>query len=536
MNARRYLVEIDTHRQPQILADCLVIGAGVGGLRAAIAAADAGDVLIVTKETRRDSNTFLAQGGIAAVLGEQDTFESHIEDTLATGCGLCDPKIVRLVVEEGPKRVLELLEWGAKFDTVDGRLAFGREGGHSANRIIHAMGDSTGREIAECLLKKALSHPRIRLMENTFAIDVLTADGVCVGAAVAGGAGEILVIRARHTVLASGGCGQLYRETTNPSVATGDGHAIAFRAGCVLRDMEMIQFHPTTLYVAGATRALISEAVRGEGAILVNRQGKRFMPDLHPRAELAPRDVVSRCIIREMEKTDHTHVYLDMTRLADRGIDVRARFPFINQLCASFGIDIAKDRIPVRPSAHYMIGGAVVDVRAATAVRNLWACGEATSSGLHGANRLASNSLLEGLVFGEIAGRNVAAALSEAGEPPVGRIRFTPAASGRTELDVADVRNSLRSLMTRNVGIERTEARLAETEEIVEFWCRYVLDKVFAGADGWELQNMLTVCRLIAHAARLRKETRGVHYRGDFPETDDVRWKRHTELNRDAGI
>jgi L-aspartate oxidase len=535
MNARRYLVQVDTHRRPQIFTDCLVIGGGVGGLRAAVAAAEGGDVVVVTKEKLRDSNTFYAQGGIAAVLAEQDTFESHIEDTLATGCGLCDTGIVKLVVEEGPKRVLELLDWGARFDTVGGRLAFGREGGHSAARIIHALGDSTGREIAECLGKKALAHPRIRLMENTFAVDLLTADGECAGAVVSPGDGEILIIRSRHTVLASGGCGQLYRETTNPRVATGDGHAMAYRAGVAMRDMEMVQFHPTTLYVAGATRALISEAVRGEGALLVNRLGKRFMPDYHPRAELAPRDVVSRAIIKEMEKTGHTHVYLDMTHLP--GHESKERFPFINQLCASFGLDIARDRIPVRPSAHYMIGGAAADVRGATSIRNLWACGEVTSSGLHGANRLASNSLLEGLVFGQIAGAHVAAALeTDAGESSPRRIRFDPPDSGRTELDIADVRTSLRSLMTRNVGIERNEQRLSETEEIVDFWCRYVLDKVFSTFEGWELQNMLTVSRLIAHAARLRKETRGVHYRSDFPETDDVHWKRHTEISRDAGL
>jgi len=535
MNARRYLVEVDTHKLPHIFTDCLVIGGGVGGLRAAVEAAAGGDVLLVTKDALRESNTFYAQGGIAAVLGESDTFASHIEDTLDTGCGLCDHEVVRKVVEEGPARVLELLDWGAKFDTIDGRLAFGREGGHSAARIIHAMGDSTGREIADCLARKVRATPRVKLMENTFAIDLLTVDGQCAGAAVSPEEDVVVLIWARHTILAAGGCGQLYRETTNPRIATGDGHAMSYRAGAVMRDMEMVQFHPTTLYIAGATRALITEAVRGEGALLVDRNGLRFMPEYHPRAELAPRDVVSRAIIRQMEKTGHSHVWLDMTHLGEAG---KERFPGIAKLCGGFGIDIAKDRIPVRPSAHYMIGGAATDMNAATAVRNLWACGEVTASGLHGANRLASNSLLEGLVFGEVAGRNVAESLRREGtvEPVPHRIKFAPPPSSRTELDVSDVRNSLRSLMTRNVGIERTEARLAETEEIIEFWCRYVLDKTFTGPEGWELQNMLTVARLTAGAARLRKETRGVHFRGDFPERDDAHWLRHTEVHKEAGM
>jgi L-aspartate oxidase len=541
MNTRRYLVGVDTHALPQVFTDCLVIGGGVGGLRAAVEAASAGDVLVVTKDAVRESNTFYAQGGIAAVLGPEDTFDSHIEDTLATGCGLCDREVVRRVVEEGPARVLELLDWGAKFDTVDTadgkRLAFGREGGHSANRIIHAMGDSTGREIALTLHAKARGHPRVRLMENTFAVDLLTVDGECVGALVSPRADELLVIHARHTVLATGGCGQLWRETTNPRVATGDGHAMAYRAGAVMRDMEMVQFHPTTLYVAGATRALITEAVRGEGGRLVDRTGRRFMPDYHPQAELAPRDVVSRAIVKQMEKTGATHVFLDMTHL---GPAVRDRFPGITKLCEGFGLDITRDRIPVRPSAHYMIGGAAVDEAGRTGIRNLWACGEVTRSGLHGANRLASNSLLEGLVFGQAAGAAIAADLRDHG--PNGdtdkarRIRFSPPASARTELDVSDVRTSLRSLMTRNVGIERNEARLAETEEIIEFWCRYVLDKVFTTPEGWELQNMLTVARLVAHSARQRTETRGVHYRSDHPDRDDPRWLRPTEIHRDGGV
>ena len=317
LTQRRYLLPFKAAHLPQQFADVLVIGGGVAGLRAALAASESTDVLVLAKDTIDESNTWYAQGGIAAVLHPADSFESHERDTENAGAGLCDPKAVHIVVHEGPQRVLELLGWGANFDKQAGNpqgLAFTREGGHSFARIVHAMGDATGRELAETLIRTARSREAIRILEKSFVIDLISDDGRCVGA-LAMIDGHLNIIWARCTVLASGGVGQLYRETTNPKIATGDGHAMAWRAGATLQDMEMVQFHPTTLYVAGASRALITEAVRGEGAYLVDRNGHRFMPDYHPMAELAPRDVVSRAIVEQIRKTNYTHVYLDVRHL-----------------------------------------------------------------------------------------------------------------------------------------------------------------------------------------------------------------------------
>jgi L-aspartate oxidase len=334
-------------------------------------------------------------------------------------------------------------------------------------------------------------------------------------------------------VLATGGLGRIYRETTNPEVATGDGLAMAYRAGAVVADMEFIQFHPTTLYIAGATRHLISETVRGEGGRLIDKSGRAFMQDYHPMGDLAPRDVVSRAIIAHMRATGATHVFLDLTHF---GKDVRKRFPGIAKACAQFDIDIAKDKIPVRPSAHYMIGGARVDAVGRTSLPNLYACGEVSSTGLHGANRLGSNSLLEGLVYGKLAGRQIAKDLSAEGaaerETPE-RIHSDVARSTRGQLHVPDVRDSLRSIMWRNVGIVRVKDDLEEAGALIEFWQSYVLDKVFDQPTAWELQNMLTLGRLMAHAATLRTETRGVHYRSDYPDRDDAAWQKHVLMQRD---
>jgi L-aspartate oxidase len=345
--------------------------------------------------------------------------------------------------------------------------------------------------------------------------------------------GEVHVIWARRTVLASGGAGQLWRESSNPKIATADGHAMAYRAGATLRDMEMVQFHPTTLYVAGSSRALITEAVRGEGAYLIDRNGHRFMPEYHVDAELAPRDVVARAIVEQIRKTFFTHVFLDVRHLDQPKF--RQRFPQLAQLCAQFDIDPATDPIPVHPATHYMIGGVDCDLAGRTSLGGLYAVGEASCSGLHGANRLASNSLLEGLVFGARAGEDAARSAKQGhvAFPQDLEHRIEP--SAKTELDVADVKSSLRSVMWRNVGIERTGERLAETREIVALWSRYVMDKTFDPADlgpgaavaGWELQNMLTACALIASAAQARTESRGAHYRLDYPDRDDARWRLH---------
>jgi L-aspartate oxidase len=533
-DSRRYLTQFHFRRLPSLFTDFLVIGSGVAGLRAAIEAAKYGSVLLITKGRIDDSNTAFAQGGIAVVMAPTDNFESHVEDTLTVGCGLCDRAAVERIVREGPQRIRELIEWGAVFDRRKRELALGLEGGHSAARIVHAQGDATGREVTDTLIRIARGTEQLRIFEECFALDLIVVDGRCCGVTTHHRHYGHQIFWAKQTILASGGCGQIYRETTNPEVATGDGHAMAFRAGLPLRDMEMMQFHPTTLYIAGASRSLISEAVRGEGAHLIDKQGRRFMPEYHPSAELAPRDVVSRAILAEMAKQDATCMYLSVKHL---NIDkFRKRFPSISRICEQFDIDLATQPIPVRPAAHYMVGGVKVDENAWTGMPGLFACGEAASSGVHGANRLASNSLLEGLVFGAVAGENAAAAMNgDKGPKPAAEVVSEIERSTRTMLDVTDVRNSLRSVMWRNVGIQRHGPRLDETVEIVSFWGQYVMDKLFDSQVGWETQNMLTVARLMALAARERKESRGVHFRTDHPETDAALDGRHLIVQRGDG-
>jgi L-aspartate oxidase len=529
---RRYLSTFTANRVPHIFTDVLVIGSGIAGMRAAIEAAQYGDVLILTKGNILQSNTAYAQGGVAVAMAEDDSCEQHIADTHQVACGLGDHQAIETLVRRGPAEVRRLLKWGARFDLdEDGQLSRAREAGHGLPRILHASGDATGREVAEVLVRQCRDTPRIRVFEHCFTIDLLTLDGVCCGAVSYHPKYRHQLIWAKQTILASGGAGRLFRETTNPDVATADGMAMAYRAGAVLRDMEMIQFHPTTLYAAGATRALISEAVRGEGAYLVDRKGERFMPQYHEDAELAPRDVVSRAIVREMARTKAPCVYLDVRHI-DRDRFSR-RFPSIYEICRQFDIDVGTRLIPVRPSAHYMVGGLLVDTEARTTVPGLLACGEAACTGVHGANRLASNSLLEGLVYGAIAGRLAGETLarwSAQGHPS--RINSVQSPSKRVQLDVEDIRNSLRSLMTRAVGIERDEGSLTEAVDSIAFWGRYVMDKTFDDRYEWESQNMLSVARLAALSARIRTESRGVHCRTDFPETDDAAWRLHITVRR----
>jgi len=530
---RRYLISFESRRLPHIFTDVLVLGAGVAGLRAALAAAEFGQVIVLTKGKLPDSNSYYAQGGMAAVMDAADNVESHIADTLATGNGLADDQIVRYVISQAPRHVAQMQQWGVEFDTDGGRLDLGREGAHSAARIVHADGDATGRALSEALIDQAQRAGNIKTFEECFAIDLLT-DGqggdTCVGALTYHPRYGLQIIRAKQTILAAGGAGMLWRETTNPPNATADAIGMAFRAGAVLADMEMVQFHPTTLYVAGATRSLISEAVRGEGGKLIDRKGKRFMPDYHEMAELAPRDVVSRAILQHMAETNSTHVFLDVRHM---GSDAFAeRFPQIAAQCRSFGIEPGTAPIPVHPAAHYMIGGAKVDIDGRTSLAGLLACGEAACTGLHGANRLASNSLTEALVLGTRVGETAGRSLAEAGNRMTAeQIDWFAAKSERTELDLADVRNSLRSVMWRNVGIVRRGERLGETIEIIDFWGRYVMDKEFFDPAGWEVQNMLTAAYVIAECSLRRTETRGVHYREDFPRTDPV-WRRRQLARR----
>ena len=532
LEPRRYLINIDTISARQLFTDCLVIGAGIAGLRAAIKAAEHSNVIVACKDSMQNSNTWLAQGGIASVLEKTDTFESHITDTLNTGCGISNKTIVDSVIRQGPELIEQMLKWGTDFDMTDDHIATTLEGGHTHARIAHAHGDETGRVIAEALIKKVRQIPNIKILENFYEIDFLTNDNNdCIGALGHDEHRSEQIIWAANTILATGGAGRLYRETTNPEIATGDGIAMAYRAGAVLSDLEFIQFHPTTLYIAGASRALITEALRGEGAILLDNQGVAFMKDYHESAELAPRDIVSRAILSQMLKTNSTHVYLDVRHFDKKHF--AKRFPHINELCISFDIDISSDLIPVRPSAHYMIGGAKTDASAKTSIDNLYACGEVAATGLHGANRLGSNSLLEGLVFGRIAGRqasqDTSSGIAHIKHP---HIKYKIPHSDRTRLDASDVRNSLRALMWRNVGITRKAQLLTEAGEIISFWQRYVMDKIFDSPEGWECQNMLTVSGLMADSAKKRKESRGVHFRSDFPELDDKYFKKHIEIIR----
>ncbi len=530
--SRSCLTSFDPRDLPHHFTDVLVIGGGLAGLRAALGIPQPHRVLVVTRDAVRESNSAYAQGGIAGVLDPEDHFEDHIDDTIAAGKGLCDREVVETVVREAPRRIAELIGWGTHFDQVDGQVALGLEGGHSHARIVHALGDATGREVMRAVIGQAHDRPNLRIWQNSFTIDLMTHQGECRGALVWDRKRGPSLVWARAIVLATGGAGQLYRETTNPSIATGDGHALAYRAGAELRDMEFMQFHPTVLYIAGSSRHLLTEALRGEGAYLRDRNGVRFMPDAHPLAELAPRDDVSRAITARMAITQHPCVYLDLSHLDP--VSVRSRFPGIDSLCRSFDLDITCDPIPVRPGAHYMIGGVTVDPDGRTSLPRLWAAGEVTSSGLHGANRLASNSLLEGLVFGARAADDITRMLDASGDHRL-EVPHTSSMSSptkmREQLDVADIRESLRALMWRSVGIIRTAKGLSEAAEQVEHWCRYVLPLNFHEPSGWTLQNMLIVARLMIASAEAREESRGVHTRGDFPETSPS-WATHVSFRR----
>lgn len=520
IDERRYLIPFRSMLLPHIVTDTLVIGTGVAGLRTAIEASSHGDVIVLAKDSIEFSNTAWAQGGIAAVLSDDDSNVLHIEDTLVAGAGLCLDETVRTVVDEGPREIERLLSWGMRLDRdAHGALHLGREGGHHRNRIVHSDGDATGRELVRTLVAKAreiaAERGGIRIFEKCFALDLITAGP---GAPVLGAITHhprygLQIIWAKATVLASGGVGQVYRETTNPKVATGDGMAMAWRAGATTADLEFMQFHPTTLYVAGASRALLSEAIRGEGGHLVDRRGVRFMVGQHELAELAPRDIVSRAIMAQLARSHDSNVFLDVRHLGNERFE--ARFPGLAAMLRSYQIDPGRDLIPIHPAAHYTIGGVWVDLFGRTDVPGLYAVGEVACNGLHGANRLASNSLLEGLVFGA----RVGAAVAERGDANRGPLQVVSdiRPSDRGELDLVDVRSSLRSAMWRNVGIERHGGRLADAEDMLQFWSRYSLDKIFDDLGGWEVQNLLTVASLMTRAAVWRRESRGTHCRIDFP-------------------
>jgi L-aspartate oxidase len=513
----RHLVEVDLRAIPAYRFDVVIVGGGVAGDAAALSAVSEGkSVAIITKSDLSNSNTNWAQGGIAAVMTEGDSFASHIRDTLKVGVGLCDEELVRKVIEGGPDAINRLMYLGAEFDTTDsGILDCSREGGHKHARVVHAHGDATGREIQRVVTNAVTGHELVTTFPNTFALDIVTADGVAYGVVARDASGKLVLFSSNQIILATGGGGQLYRETTNPTIATADGVAMAFRAGAIVRDPEFFQFHPTCLYIAGAARVLISEIVRGHGGVLRNKMGDRFMDKAHPDAELAPRDVVSRVVFRQMIETNDTNVYLDLSCVDG---DPHVLFPGISKMCGFFGIDIARNPVPVRPGAHYMIGGVQVDHDGRTSIPGVWAVGECASSGLHGANRMGSNSLLEGMVLGEAAGRNAALLSKSTKRPRPSRIlrRELDDAPHGIELGISDLIYSMKSLMWRQVGLERNEEQLSEALGHLSFWFDAVRKLAPAEPRAWELVNMLTVANLAALGARDRKESRGVHYRTDF--------------------
>jgi L-aspartate oxidase len=499
--------------------DYLIVGAGIAGLRAAIELCETGRVLVVTKEALGESNTNYAQGGIAVAMSGDEDVALHLEDTIRAGDGLVDRQAARLLVEEGPLRVEELLEWGTGFDRENGRLMFTREGAHSRNRILHANGDATGAEIGRSLLAHARLQKNITLLEWTTTADLIAEDTEVVGATLLSRSGELTPVCARAVLLASGGAGQVYSDTTNPSVATGDGIAMAWRAGAEISDMEFYQFHPTALSLPGVSRFLLSEALRGEGAYLRNAHGERFMERYHSLLELAPRDVVARAITGEGIGPDGAHlpVYLDMRHVT--GINLHQRFPGISGFLAQHGLELSRDLIPVRPAAHYLMGGVRTDVDGRTSLRRLYAAGEVACTGVHGANRLASNSLLEGLVFGARA----ATAMRETGPVVAGAKGVREYAAYPAE-NAAHRLKELQRQMWRDAGLLRDAEGLSAMQRELERM-RIVPARERASL---ELENLHAVAELIVLSALAREESRGAHYRNDFPGRDDLHFAKHS--------
>ncbi len=503
--------------------DYIVIGSGVAGLRAAAELAKQGRVVVLTKDRLDESNTEYAQGGVAVALSDDDEIALHVEDTLVAGAGLCDEKAVRVLIKEGPKYITELIEWGAQFDREDGELAFTQEAAHSRRRILHAHGDSTGREIVRSLLTHVKKNPNISLQAHAATIEMIVEDGRCGGVRyIHPNESRLCEMRARAVVLATGGAGQLFAQTTNPSVATGDGMAMAYAAGAMMCDLEFVQFHPTALALPDAPRFLLSEALRGEGAILRNHEGLAFAKNYDERAELAPRDVVARAIVAEMERTGTRWMYLDLTHL--KATFLRDRFPKIFETCLRYGLDLTKDQLPVSPAVHYVMGGVRSDTHGRTTLPGLYAAGEVTCTGVHGANRLASNSLLEGLVFGARAG---AAALEDAWpaatasetEPldfELSQWRLDPRAKSRVQ-----------ELMWEKVGLIR---RADYLQSAIEEGAMLVADVNL----NQRTRNFVRLAKLMAEAALWREESRGGHYRDDFPKRDDEKWRVHSaqQLNK----
>ncbi|WP_313640930.1 L-aspartate oxidase [Paenibacillus sp. FSL K6-0276] len=527
----QYLVDFDLRDIPTVKTDCIVIGSGIAGLFTAIKASEDRRVIMITKKSVMESNTRYAQGGIAAVIAEDDSPAYHRQDTLMAGAGLCSSTAVDALVNEGPDGVHELIRLGTLFDKKDGVLALTQEGAHSHRRILHANGDATGYEIVRALSEQVAEHENIEVWDDHYVIDLITEGGECVGALLQRPGGGRLFLQGDATILCSGGAGQLFRYTTNPEVATGDGVAIAYRAGAHIRDMEFIQFHPTALCYPGAPRFLISEAVRGEGAVLRNINGERFMERYHELLELAPRDIVARAIVSEMEITKSTFVYLDITHESPEM--VKNRFPTIYETCMGYGLDITSDWIPVAPAAHYMMGGIKTDLNGESTIPRLFACGEVSSTGLHGANRLASNSLSEALVFGSRIIERIRK-LS-----PLGRdVLSVSCNEGRVDSStqaIVERRLKLQKIMVRYAGLRRNEETLSKGIEELKRQLP-IFGSVLTKREEYEFANMLTCCLLVTESAIAREESRGAHYREDYPQRNDDQWRKHLLQIRELGI
>jgi len=511
--------------------DFVVVGSGIAGLRASVELASAGRVLCLAKREVTESNTQYAQGGIAAALSDDDEVSLHLDDTLKAGDGLCNADAARILVEEGPTRIEELIEWGTEFDRAGTKIAFTREGAHSRSRVLHAHGDSTGREIGRALYLKAQALKPIVFREFEFTTELVLRDGRVVGVRVLDNTGRVREIRASSVLLATGGLGQVYSDTTNPAVATGDGVAMAFRAGAEISDMEFVQFHPTALFLKGAPRFLLSEALRGEGAYLRNAELQRFMHKYHEMGELAPRDVVARAIAHELEvvKRPDAAVYLDLTHLnPDK---VRKRFPTIYATCMQYNIDIAEELVPIRPAAHYAMGGVRTDLDGRASIPGLYAAGEVACTGVHGANRLASNSLLEGLVYGARAARAMREEMRSS-HPPSAIAPQTGIQRNGSSPDVEKFIQTVQSLMWQNVAVVREGKALRQTlNELTG-----MQSKAPKASDrrGHEASNILQAGILITRSALAREESRGAHYRLDYPIRNDRKFAKHSVVRGGA--
>ncbi|MBU4510629.1 L-aspartate oxidase [bacterium] len=524
----RYLVNFDLSKIKKIYTDFLIVGSGIAGLYTSLKIHDKGKVILLTKGSLKESSTEHAQGGIAVALGDKDSPYLHMEDTLKAGANFCDPEAVEVLVTEGPKCVEELIELGTKFDKIEGKYKTTLEAAHQRPRILHARGDATGAEIERSLSEKVINENKIKIKENILVIDILAEHSTCYGLlTLNSNTNEIIAYLARITILASGGAGQLFSNTTNPDVATGDGIAMAYRGGAKVTDLEFIQFHPTALYHQGSPKFLISEAVRGEGAILKNIKGEPFMHSYHPLAELAPRDIVARAITDQMKKTKSDYVYLDATRIKDK---FSQRFPTIYKNCLDLNIDPEKEYIPVAPAAHYTMGGIKTDTWGQTNLTNLYACGECTSTGVHGANRLASNSLLEGLVFGNRIAQKIKenkSLFSQKIDEEI-NISYNIPRENIRGFEPNQITKELQKLMWDKVGIIRNSSDLKKAQQKISEW-KFILKSELKTAEDFELANLIILADLITNSALQREESRGAHYRKDFPDRDDINWKKHIE-------